>query len=449
MLDALPLPPRPNIERYKKQANELLMACKSDDPQTLPARLAEWLQAQLTIDPALAGARRPYTPGEIAPRVRHGVERVMKHLGVTDSASHAACTLARAQFALAREFGFASWPEFARHVEALAAPGHSPISAFEAAADAVVGGDVATLEKLLNEYPSLATDRSTREHGATLLHYVSANGVENYRQRTPPNIVQIAQQLLRAGADVNAESQAYGGRSTTLGLTATSYHPEAAGVQLELLELLLENGATIDPPDGGGSAVNGCLRNGRGQAAEFLAGRGARLDLEGASGVGRLDVVKSFVDGAGHLTSAATQPQMNAGFAWACEFGRTAVAAFLLQSGMDVDARLTQRGETGLHWAAYGAHVEIVALLLERVPRIDTKDRRHQSTPLEWAVFAWGNSGQSRRFDYYKVVAMLVRAGATPDPKWNETPATPQSTAKKIQSDPHMQAALRGQLLPP
>jgi len=47
------------------------------------------------------------------------------------------------------------------------------------------------------------------------------------------------------------------------------------------------------------------------------------------------------------------------------------------------------------------------------------------------------------------VVAMLVRAGATPDPKWNETPATPQSTAKKIQSDPHMQAALRGQLLPP
>jgi len=47
---------------------------------------------------------------------------------------------------------------------------------------------------------------------------------------------------------------------------------------VELLELLLENGATIDPSDGG-SAVNGCLRNGRGQAAEFLASRGARMDF--------------------------------------------------------------------------------------------------------------------------------------------------------------------------
>src|SRR5205823_7042617 len=119
-----------------------------------------------------------------------------------------------------------------------------------------------------------------------------------------------------------------------LGLTATSYHPEAAGVQLDLLALLLENGSAIDGRDGG-SAVNGCLRNGRGQAAEFLAGRGARLDLEGASGVGRLDVVKTFFDDTGQLKPGATPPQMNAGFAWACEFGRTAVVAFLLQHGMD------------------------------------------------------------------------------------------------------------------
>src|SRR5207302_1983435 len=276
-------------------------------------------------------------------RVRHGVERLIKHLGVTDAASRGACTLTRAQFALAREFGFASWPQFSRHVEALARA-HSPISGFEAAVDAIVSGDLATLEKLLIEHPQLAKARSTREHGATLLHYVSANGVEDYRQKTPPNIVQIAALLLRAGADVNAESEAYGGRSTTLGLTATSYHPQAAGVQLELLDLLLENGATIDPSDGG-SAVNGCLRNGRGQAADFLASRGARLDLEGACGVGRLDVVKTFFDDAAQLKPAATQTQMNAGFAWACEFGRTEVVAFLLQMGMDADATLTQRGE--------------------------------------------------------------------------------------------------------
>src|SRR5258708_7369431 len=126
MLDALPLPRHPNIEQYKKQAKELLKACKSGDPKALPAWLTQWFEAQLRIDPALATARRAYTAAEIAPRVRHGVERVIKHLDVTDAASRGACTLTRAQFALAREYGIASWPGFARHVEALARA-HSPI----------------------------------------------------------------------------------------------------------------------------------------------------------------------------------------------------------------------------------------------------------------------------------------------------------------------------------
>ena len=105
----------------------------------------------------------------------------------------------------------------------------SPVSAFEAAVDAILSGDSARLKKLLRENPELVRARSTREHRSTLLHYVSANGVEDFRQKTPKNIVEITKLLLEAGADVNAESDAYGGRSTALGLTATSCHPDAAG----------------------------------------------------------------------------------------------------------------------------------------------------------------------------------------------------------------------------
>jgi ankyrin repeat protein len=151
---------------------------------------------------------------------------------------------------------------------------------FETAVDAVVSGDEETLAALLRADPDLVRARSTREHGATLLHYVSANGVEDVRQKTPANIVEIAAILLDAGADVNAESNAYGGRWTTLGLTATSCHPEKAGVQIALMELLLARGAAIDGSDGG-STANACLRNGRGQTAAFLAGRG------GSAGSGR------------------------------------------------------------------------------------------------------------------------------------------------------------------
>ncbi len=183
------------------------------------------------------------------------------------------CTLADAQFFVARGHGVAGWPKFAKHLEALARAS-SPVSKFEAAVDAIVSGDAARLELRLSENPELVRARSTREHRSTLLHYVSANGVEDFRQKTPKNIVEITKLLMKSGADVNAESDAYGGRSTTLGLTATSWHPENAGVQLPLMDLLIEHGAMIDGPDGS-SAVNGCLHNGRGAAAEFFASRGA------------------------------------------------------------------------------------------------------------------------------------------------------------------------------
>src|SRR5207302_4588311 len=80
----------------------------------------------------------------------------------------ARCTLADAQFFIARGHGFASWPKFAKHLEGLARA-NSPVSRFEAAVDAIVAGDAATLATLLREDPELARARSTRDHRSTLL----------------------------------------------------------------------------------------------------------------------------------------------------------------------------------------------------------------------------------------------------------------------------------------
>src|SRR5262249_7337310 len=153
--------------------------------------------------------------------------------------------------------------------------------------------------------------------------------------------------------------------------------------------VLIEHGAIIDGPDGG-SAVNGCLHNGRGEAAEFFSNHGARLDLEGAAGAGRLDVVKSFFTAKGKLKSSATRQQMKDGFAWACEFGRTDVVDFLLQRGMKLDTKLKHDGQTGLHWAALHGHAETVMLLLERGATVDALDETHGGTPLGWALYGWG-----------------------------------------------------------
>lgn len=394
MSDALPLPARPNLEQYKKLAKELREACRAGDVRV-------WAESWVKKLDEDAGA----------------VERVMR---VWQRQPHeGACTLSRAQFHLARFHGFESWPTFAKHVEEVRA-GDTGIARFEAAADAIVRGDLMRLDALLAADPELVHARSTRDHQSTLLHYVSANGVEDFRQMTPPNIVEIAKRLLAAGAEVDATSEAYGGGSTALNLTATSYHPQAAGVQVDLLQLLLDHGARLGPRD-----VVSCLANGRGPAAEFLAERGAKIDFEAAAGVGRLDLVES-------LAGTATPAQIHDAFAWACEFGRTAVATFLLDHGVDVAAKLRRHhGQTGLHWAAYGGHADTVALLLERGAPLDVKDDTFDGTPLEWALYAWRQSpppGDAEGYD--EVVRRLVRAGARLDPQREIT-------------DPRMVAALR------
>jgi Ankyrin repeats (3 copies) len=358
----------------------------------------------------------------------------------------ASCTLSQAQFFIARAHGFASWPKFAKHVEELGRA-NSPASRFEAAVEAIVGGDSRALARLLRENPGLVRERSTREHRSALLHYVSANGVEDFRQKTPKNIVEIARMLLDVGADVNAESEAYGGGSTALGLVATSVHPEKAGVQIPLLELLLERGAYIDKPGrtrGEQNAVGACLANGRGHAAQFFAARGARMNFEEAAGLGDLDLVKEYFDENGLRKPAVGPRQLACGFLYACQYGRTDVVRFLLEKGVGPGVR-NREGQTGLHWAAYGPHVEIVKLLLEHGAQADAREERFEGTPLDWALYTWMQTkGAHERNRSYATIALLVQAGARFDPGQRSDRAGQSAMLAEIRSDQRMRRALEG-----
>ncbi|MFN0068971.1 MAG: ankyrin repeat domain-containing protein [Limisphaerales bacterium] len=339
---------------------------------------------------------------------------------------------------VARGHHFRCFEELERHrVEV--GQGGSPAAAFEAAVDAVVAGDLAALEDSLRRSPALVDARSSRTHRATLLHYIGANGVESWRQRTAANAVAIAGALLRAGAEVDALADLYGG-ATTLGLVATSLHPVRIGVQDDLLNLLLGHGAAVEPPraaGGGRSIVNDCLATGRPGAAELLAARGARLDLEGAAGVGRLEAVRGFFAADSGLQGGATPDQMKSGFQWACQYGRTEVVGFLLGRGARADEM--HRGQTGLHWAAYGGHAEIVRRLLAAGPAVDLPDERFGNTPLGWALYGRASPplevGGGRPLE---VVALLVGAGAAV--------AGERVPAELLAADPRLAAALHGGL---
>jgi hypothetical protein len=295
--DVVPLPARPNLEQYKKQAKDLVKACRSGAADAF----REW------------AARWPDHAGPIEQFAR-------------ETLTSRDCALTAAQFVIARVHGFENWPKFSAHLDGLARAA-SLVSHFESAAEAIVTGDAATLERLLREHPGLIRARSTRGHRAMLLHYVAANGVENYRQRSPANAVRIAEILLDAGAEVDAEAEMYGGGCTTLGLAATSVYPEIAGVQDALMQTLIDHGAMIDRARGVGrthSFVVGCLANGRAAAAEYLAARGAS-DLA-ARRRRRLDAVAGFFNADGTLKPLATFEQLG-GFSGRAS-GRIAVVNF-------------------------------------------------------------------------------------------------------------------------
>ena len=153
MSDALPLPPRPNLEQYKKLAKDFQDACTSGDPaQSAIGPYAGWKHL-----PACTGTRSRLTFDKRSTGSTERVERQWHKIRKSKERL-ARCTLADAQFFVARCHGFASWPKFARHVETLARA-NSPVSNFEAAVDAIVSGNISTLAR--------AAARSSRARAGT------------------------------------------------------------------------------------------------------------------------------------------------------------------------------------------------------------------------------------------------------------------------------------------
>ena len=263
--------------------------------------------------------------------------------------------------AIAREYGFPSWSRLKAFVEHpqpddVGLPHHVRIhdAPFRQAVELFDSGDVEGLRKHLLAHRDVAHRRVTFEGGnyfdnPALLEFVAENPTRN--GRLPGSAVDAARVILDAGATDDRQAL-----NSTVALVASSSVARESGVQLPLIDLLVEHGA--DP--NAGTYVASLYAEF--DAVRHLVQRGAKRDLLVAT------ALNMPAEAAAALSEADADTRQRA-LAMAAQHGYTELVALLLEGGADPNRFAPVGGHshaTPLHQAALGGHEEVVRLLVER-----------------------------------------------------------------------------------
>lgn len=387
--DVIPLIDKPNQEYYEQQASALLESCRSIHTDSV-----KHIRKYHPEPDKLTQLNKPDT-----------------NFGIGD-----------AREVVAREHGFATWSDLLMHIEALGDPG-SPVSKFEQAVEAIVTGNLGQLDSLINEDPDIVHAQSSRGHRATLLHYVSANGIENFRQLTPPNALDIAELLLSAGALPDALAEVYESKwGTALELVVSSYPPARAGLQSDLAGKLIDYGAAVDGIRGNGAPLLTAIYFHYPNTAETLVARGAKLDnIVAAAAMGDVARVAEYLGDNGKLRDGAplvdvewlhvaktAEANLGLAFVWAAMLNRADTVRYMLEKGVS-PASKDHRDWTALHWAGFYACEEVVDLLLAYKAPLEARNE-YGGTVLDQTL--WATAHEGAHTHHINVVQKLVDAGA-------------------------------------
>jgi hypothetical protein len=287
--------------------------------------------------------------------------------------------------------------------------------AWRQALAAMDDGDLGRLGQVLAAHPEVVRETAGVDDdtyagyfaNATLLHHVAGNPI---RGPLPANVVDVARALIDAGADVRARcgggpAQPDTGGGTVMGLVASGMQMAESGLYRPMIDLLLSRGDSLDD-DRGVLAV--CLYHTvecqrQREVGEYLAGKGAKVDLVFAAALGRTDEVSGFLAGGGALTADAHGPFRSdaaerrargddaikqEALVWAAMNGRDATVTQLLDAGVPIGgtARVAAWDITPLHGAAWAGWAGTAALLLARGADVAAADPREGATPVGWAA---------------------------------------------------------------
>lgn len=181
--------------------------------------------------------------------------------------------------------------------------------------------------------------------------------------------------------------------------------------ELTRVKSLLNSDPTLSSAknESGVSTVLASVYSGRSEIRDVLLLHGAKLDLQDAAAVGRLDRVKEIVE----KNAALANSYSSDGFpvvALASVFGHFEAARYLAEHGADINAAATNgTGYNALTGAVAGGHVDLVKWLLESGANANYKYGPGYS-PLLTAA-ANGN---------LEIIKLLLAHGADPAAKTND-----------------------------
>ena len=293
------------------------------------------------------------------------------------------------------------------------------VTLFREAVAAIFAGDLATLEDLLERHPRLACERleaSVWLRGAIgpalggfragrlgphrftqpyLLWFMP--GDEGRAGTLPENIAALTRVIIaaarRAGAASLQEQLDH-----ALRLAASSDTASECGLQLELLDVLIGEGAAMQ------GAPDDALVYGHAAAAAHLIARGAPLSLASALCLARWD-------DAARLAPGASESERRFAFVLAAANGRPEALRCMISLGADVNARSEDLHSEGtpLHHAVWSGSLEAVEVLVEAGADPGARDTFWNVPPLGWAEYAIREGGAAGPGKAYPEIAAYLR----------------------------------------
>ena len=173
------------------------------------------------------------------------------------------------------------------------------------------------------------------------------------------------------------------------------------GVQLDLIDVLVDAGAALD------GNQNNALVNGNFAAAEHLVKRGANLTLEVALCLGWWNDVD-------RLLPITTDEQKQFAFVLSALHGQVDALRRLIAAGADVNAPsagLYSHG-TPLHHAVSSGSLEAVEVLVDAGANLNAKDHAWGGTPLGWAEYYLNGPQAGHTDKQYAQIAAYLRSRA-------------------------------------